>query len=117
MTESRGSSGIAQRIRKPSGLRAFDRSRSGVVSPAGSSAGRSAKRSNSAAVIMAGFVAPFARANALLFFAAARVADRDETDRFFMAICRRGSSPVLPDLSHHEKARLVRRPSRDFDAV
>src|SRR5438128_1348423 len=87
------------------------------MSPAGSSAGRSAKRSNSSAVIMAGFVAPFARANVLLFFAVARVTDRDEADRFFMAICHRGSPQVLPDLSRHEKARLVRRPSRECFAL
>src|SRR5438067_4820647 len=99
------------------GLRVFDKSRYGVMSPPGSSAGRSAKRSNSSAVIMAGFGAPFARATVLLFFAVARVTDRDEADRFFMAICHRGSPQVLPDLSNHEKARLVRRPSRKFDAV
>jgi hypothetical protein len=34
-----------------------------------------------------------------------------------MAICHRGSPQILPDLSNDEKARLVRRPSREFDAV
>ena len=78
------------------------------MSPAGSSAGRSANRSNAAAVIMGGSMALRLRVKVLRFFAVARTADREEPDRFFMAICHRGSPQVLPDLSNNKKARLVR---------
>src|SRR6266699_326432 len=87
------------------------------MSPAGSSTGRSANRSNSAAVIMGASVALRLRVKVLRFFAVARAADRDEADRFFMAICHRGSPQGLHDLTDQEKARLVRRPSRKLDAV
>jgi hypothetical protein len=53
----------------------------------------------------------------LRFFAVARAADPDEADRFFMAICHRGSPYGLPDLTNEEKARLVRGPSWKLDAV
>ena len=62
------------------------------MSPAGSSTGRSARRSNSSAVIMGASAAPFARADVLRCFVTARAADRDDADRFFMAICQRGSA-------------------------
>src|SRR5450759_4422530 len=87
------------------------------MSPAGSSTGRSANRSNSAAVIMGASVALRLRVKVLRFFAVARAADRDEADRFFMAICHRGSPQGLRDLTNEEKARLVHWPSWKLDAV
>src|SRR2546425_8193259 len=87
------------------------------MSPAGSSTGRSANRSNSAAVIMGDSVALRLCVKVLRFLAVARAADRDEADRFFMAICHRGSPQGLRDLTNQEKARLVRRPSRELDAI
>src|SRR5258708_14357758 len=87
------------------------------MSPAGSSTGRATNRSSSAAVIMGGSVARRLRVEVLRFFAVARAADRDEADRFFMAICHRGSPEGLRDLTNEKKARLVRGPSPEPDAV
>src|SRR5437870_13434565 len=87
------------------------------MSPAGSSTGRSANRSNSAAVIMGDSVALRLCVKVLRFLAVTRTADRDEADRFFMAICHRGSPQGLRDLTNQEKARLVRRPSREPGGV
>src|SRR5205814_6033064 len=87
------------------------------MSPAGSFTGRSANRSNAAAVVMGGSGALRLRVKVLRFFAVARAADRDEADRFFMAICHRGSPEGLRDLTNQEKARFVRWPSWKLDAV
>src|SRR5713101_1853168 len=83
------------------------------MSPAGSSAGKSARRSNSSAEIMEGLL-PF---EVLRFFAVACAADRDEADRVFMAISHRGSPDGLRYLSNDLEARLVRRPRRPFEAL
>jgi hypothetical protein len=66
---------------------------------------------------MAGSVARLRRVTVPRFFAVARAADRDEPDRFFMAICHRGSPHNRRYLTNNEKARLVRRPSRELEAV
>src|SRR5206468_1905649 len=83
------------------------------MSPAGSSTARSDRRSNSSAVIMGGLV-PF---EVLRFFAFSCATDRDEADRFFMAIGHRGSPCGLRYLSNDVEAGLVCGPRGSFDAV
>jgi hypothetical protein len=66
---------------------------------------------------MGASVARRLRATVLGFFAVASAADRDEADRFFMAICHCGRPEGLPDLTNEEKPRFVRGPSGKLDAV
>src|SRR2546422_8426562 len=83
------------------------------MSPAGSSTGKSARRSNSSAEIMGG-LRPF---EVPRFFAVACAADRDDADRVFMAIGHCGSPYGLLYLPNNLEARLVRRPRRSFEAL
>ena len=50
-----------------------------------------------------GLAPPFRRVNVLRLFVVARAADRDEADRFVMAICHRGSPDGLRDLATMRK--------------
>ena len=51
------------------------------------------------------------------FFLWTCTADRDDADRFFMAMCHRGTPRGLRYPSNDEGARLVHRPRRQFDPV
>src|SRR5579872_5087491 len=82
------------------------------MSPAGSSTGRSASRSNSLAVT--DFAWSFF---VLLFLVRACTADRDDADGFFMAICHRRNPRGLADPTHNLKPRLVARSPRAFNAI
>jgi hypothetical protein len=51
------------------------------------------------------------------FFRRARAADRDEADRFFMAMCHRGRPRGLPYPADDLEARLADGARGPFDAV
>src|ERR1700730_12765449 len=96
LSRSTGKSTFTRWTSRP-GRRAFDQSTYGVMStPA------SASRSNSSAVTH--FALAFKVSG---FFVCACAPDRDDADRFFMAICHRRGPDRFADLTHKLKTRFV----------